>query len=413
MTKNKYQKGRRSFLLGLGGFSALSLVHKHLSSTAQAEEVREYINNLTKQNNKARGETLRQLAAAKGIKYGGFTQRSHTDISNDQKFQRIFTREYEVVVGGFFGVTVGPFGNNNYNFSQTDAFLNFANQNQLDFRGHPLIWNEFNSDWLINKFKASETTNSEIDTIFTNHIKTIAQRHAGKVSSWDVVNEAIRVEDGRSDNLKDTTKSGVRGEKYRTWLNFLGPDYIERAFKIAAEADPNAILTYNDNGLTYSNPFGSSYEEQRRAAILRLLERLKAKGTPVHALGIQSHLEGHRNKEFDAQKFRKFLSDVASMGIKIIISELDVRDNKLPKNIAERDRAVAEAYYQYLSVVLDEPAVTTIISWGLSDRHTWISSFAPRQDGAAVRPLLLDQQYEPKSAWKAVARALKEAPSRL
>ena len=275
-----------------------------------------------------------------------------------------------------------------------------------------MIWNEFNSPWLIEKFKASDTTSSEIDKIFVNHITTIAKRHVGKVSSWDVVNEAIRVEDGRSDNLKDTTKSGVRGEKYPAWLNFLGPEYIERAFKIAAEADPNAILTYNDNGLTYSNPFGSSYEEQRRAAILRLLERLKAKGTPVHALGIQSHLQGHRNKEFDPKKFRKFLSDVASMGLKIIISELDVRDEKLPKNIAKRDRAVADAYYQYLSVVLDEPAVTTIINWGLTDRHTWISSFAPRKDGAPVRPLLLDREYQRKPAWMAVAKALREAPSR-
>ena len=413
MTKNKYSKGRRSFLLGLGGFSALGLAHKHSYSAAQAEEMSVYISDLSKENKRGRGQSLRQLAASKGIKYGGFTQRSSDDILKDKKFDRIFTREYEVVVGGFFGVTVGPFGSNNYNFTQTDAFLNFARKNNLDFRAHPLIWNEFNSPWLVDKFKASGTTNSEIDKIFINHITTLAQRHAGKVSSWDVVNEAIRVEDGRSDNLKDTTKSGVRGEKYPTWLNFLGANYIERAFKIAAKADPNATLTYNDNGLTYSNRFGSSYEEQRRAAVLELLDKLKAKGTPVHALGIQSHLEGHRNKEFDANKFRKFLSDVASMDIEIIISELDVRDNKLPKNIAKRDRAVAEAYYQYLSVVLDEPAVTTVINWGLSDRHTWISGFAPRSDGAAVRPLLLDRQYLRKPAWKAVARALREAPSRL
>ncbi len=413
MAKNKYSKGRRSFLLGLGGFSALSLAHKHLYSAVQAEEINEYISSLSKQNKRGRGQSLRQIAASKGIKYGGFPQRSSDDISSDQKFKRIFTREYEVVVGGFFGVTVGPFDNNSYNFSQTDAFFNFANQNNLAFRGHPLIWNEFNSSWLVDKFKDSGTTNGEIDNIFVNHITTLAQRHAGLVSSWDVFNEAIRVEDGRSDNLKDTTISGVRGEKFPTWLNFLGSDYIERAFKIAAAVDPNAVLTYNDNGLTYSNRFGTSFEEQRREAILNLLSRLKAKNTPVHALGIQSHLEGHRNKEFDANKFRQFLSDVASMGIEIIISELDVRDNKLPKNIVKRDRAVAEAYYEYLSVALDEPAVTTVINWGLSDRYTWLTDFAPRNDGAAVRPLLLDRQYLRKPAWKAVARALKEAPSRL
>ena len=418
MDKNKYSKGRRLFILGLGGCGALSLARRHFSATgSQADKhitaESENWSFDTKKNKRGRGESLRQIAASKGIEYGGFAQRSSSALVNDRKFSRIFTREYEIVVGGFFGVTVGPFGSNNYDFSQTDAFYNFAQDNNLTFRGHPIIWSEFNSPWLVDKFKDSSTTSEEIDQIFVAHVTTLAQQYAGKVRSWDVVNEAIRVEDGRKDNLKNTAKSGVRGEKYPTWLSFLGADYIERAFKIAHESDPNAILTYNDNGLTYSNRFGNSYEEQRREAVLNLLSRLKARNTPVHALGIQSHLEASRNDEFDGKKFRQFLSDVASMGLKIIISELDVRDNNLPRDIAKRDRLVAQAYYEYLSVVLDEPAVTTVISWGLSDRHTWISGFAPRNDGAKVRPLLLDWQYLRKPAWYAVAQALKEAPSRI
>lgn len=410
---NKFNKnGRRSFLLGLGGFSAASLLNKHQISSVQAEESYQYLKDLSKANKRGRGETLRQIASAKGIVYGGFHQRSYNDLSQDEKFQRVFLREYGLIVGGFFGVTVGPFSGNTYDFKKIDPFFNFATENNLIFRGHPLIWNEFNSSWLVEKFKASDTTNAEIDKIFTNHITTLAKHYAGKVHSWDVVNEAINVDDGRADNLKDTTKSGVRGKKYPAWLNYLGADYIERAFRIAAEADPKAILTYNDNGLTYSNPYNSSWEGKRRTAVLKLLERLIAKGTPIHALGIQSHLQGHRNKEFDGKKFRKFLSEVAAMGLKIIISELDVSDNQLPKDINTRDRLVAEAYYQYLSVVLDEPAVTTVISWGLSDRYTWLSNFAPRKDGAAVRPLIFDQQYYRKPAWKAVAKALEEAPKR-
>ena len=412
MTKKRNKNGRRSFLLGLGGFSAISLANRHKSLPVQAQESNQYLNNLTKENKRGRGKSLRQLAASKGLTYGGFTQRAYDELPQDTQFKRTFVQEYGLVVGGFFGVSVGPYQENTYDFKQTDSFLNFATSNNLIFRGTPLIWNEFNSPWLVEKFKASNTTSAEIDQIFTNHILTIAKSHAGKVHSWDVVNEAINVDDGRSDNLKDPTKSGIRGEKYPAWLNFLGGDYVERAFRIAAEADPNAILTYNDNGLVYSNPYGTSWEGKRRTAVLKLLERLKAKGTPIHALGIQSHLQGHRNKEFDGKKFRKFLSDVASMGLKIIISELDVIDDKLPKDIATRDRLVAEAYYQYLSVALDEPAVTTVINWGLCDRYTWLSDFAPRKDGAAVRPLLFDKQYFRKPAWKAVARALKEAPKR-
>jgi endo-1,4-beta-xylanase len=415
MTKKKIQNSRRSFLLGLSGFSATSLIHNHQFSLAQAEDLNQYVNGVIEESKRGRGETLRQIAASKGITYGGFTQRSHTDLPQDLFFQKTFTREYGLVVGGFFGVTVGPFDSNStYNFVQTDVVFDFATQNNLIFRAHPLIWNEFNSPWLVEKFKAGDTTSAEIDKIFINHISTLAKHHVGKVHSWDVVNEAINVDDGRSDNLKDTTKSGVRGEKYNfpTWLNYLGSNYIEQAFRIAAQTDPKAILTYNDNGLTYSNPFGNSWDEQRRAAILKLLERLKAKGTPVHALGIQSHLEGHRNQEFDESKFRKFLSDVASLGLKIIISELDVRDDQLPKDISTRDRLVADTYYQYLSVALDEPAVTTVINWGLCDRYTWLSDFAPRKDGAKVRPLLLSENFRRKPAWKAVVRALNEAPKR-
>ena len=412
MTKKHNRSGRRSFLLGLGGFSAISCANRFKSSSVETRESNQDLSESTPEAKTVRGNSLRQLAASKGIIYGGFTQRDYAELPFDEKFQRTFVREYELVVGGFFGVTVGPFEDNSYDFQQTDSYFNFATENNLVFRGHPLIWNEFNSPWLVEKFKAPDTTNAEIDKIFINHIQTLAQHHAGDVHSWDVVNEAIKVEDGRNDNLKDTTISGVRGDNYPTWLNFLGPDYIERAFRIAAEADPNAILTYNDNGLVYSNPFGNSYEEQRRAALLDLLERELAKGTPIHALGIQSHLQGHRNQEFDRKKFRKFLSDVASMGLEIIISELDVSDEKLPRDIVARDRLVAEAYYQYLSVVLDEPAVKTVINWGLSDRYTWLSDFAPRPDGADVRPLLLDQRYLRKPAWKAVARALNEAPNR-
>ena len=409
MSNKLIKNGRRSFLFGLGGFGAAGLLHRHNNSTAQAQTSNQHLNKRNKAN---KVQTLRQLAAAKGILYGGFPQRSHIDFPQDAKFQRVFLEDFGVIVGGFFGVTVGPFESNSYRFVETEPFFNFAQQENIVFRGHPIIWYQFNSPWLVDKFRSPATTTAEIDQIFINHVTTLADEYKGQVSSWDVVNEPINVEDGQPFGLRDTTISGVHGENYRTWYNFLGADYIERAFRIARETDPNAELVINETALTYSNSFGNSYWEQRRAALLNLLSDLNSKNTPIDAVGIQSHLLGHFNKDFDGNKFRKFLSDIAGMGYKIIISELDVADNELPKNIQARDRLVAEAYYDYLSVVLDEPAVTTIINWGLLDRYTWLSDFAPRTDGANVRPLLRDSQYSKKPAWKAVARALKEAPAR-
>ncbi|MEN9520118.1 MAG: hypothetical protein RLZZ381_2706 [Cyanobacteriota bacterium] len=422
MSIKKTISGRRSVLLGLGSLGGLgiaTLLHKFKSDLISTQQISKYLNNKSNSNKANETESLRQIAASKGILYGGFHQRSSSDFSQDLKFQRIFLEDYGLIVGGFFGVTVGPFGANtqlsgasNYNFSEVDPFFNFAQQNNIAFRGHPMIWNQYNSPWLVEKFKSPNTTNAEIEQIFTNHILTLGKRYVGKVNSWDVVNEVINVEDGRADGLRDTMVSGFQGDKYPTWLKFLGSGYIQRAFVLAHEADPGAKLILNETALEYSNAWGNSYWEKRRSALLTLLTKLKSNGAPINALGIQSHLLARLNKDFDGNKFRKFLSEVASLGLKIVISELDVSDTEVPRSIEVRDRIVAESYYEYLSVVLDEPAVTTVINWGLTDRYTWLSDFAPRKDGAEVRPLLRDRQYNKKQAWKAVARALKEAPSR-
>jgi endo-1,4-beta-xylanase len=405
MSKKRIINGRRSFLLALGSLGGLGI-----ANIVSAQQDSKYLNNKATKDNST--ESLRQIAATKGILYGGFHQRSSNDFLQDLKFQRTFLEDYGLIVGGFFGVTVGPFGVNNYNFSEIDPFINFALQNGLAFRGHPMIWNQFNSPWLVEKFKSPNTTNAEIEQIFINHISTLGKKYAGRVNSWDVVNEVINVEDGRADGLRDTVVSGFNGENYPTWLKFLGPNYIQRAFVLAHEADPGAKLVLNETALEYSNALGNSYWEKRRSALLALLTKLKSNGAPINALGLQSHLLARLNKDFDGNKFRKFLSEVASLGLKIIISELDVSDVELPASIEVRDRIVAESYYEYLSVVLDEPAVTTVVNWGLTDRYTWLSDFAPRKDGAPVRPLLRDRQYNKKPAWEAVARALKEAPVR-
>ena len=160
-------------------------------------------------------------------------------------------------------------------------------------------------------------------------------------------------------------------------------------------------MVYNDHRLEYD----TSEEEARRTAVLKLLEHLKSRGTPIHALGMQAHLRGDETR-FKAKKLRDFMRNVASLGLKIMITEMDVTDQKLPKNIDTRDRIVAGVYEDYLAVVLDEPAVIAVLTWGLSDRYTWLSSYKSRKDRALVRPLLLDAQLKRKLAWNAIARAV-------
>jgi len=185
----------------------------------------------------------------------------------------------------------------------------------------------------------------------------------------------------------------------------LGPRYLDLAFATAAAADADALLCYNEYGLEMA------WSGARRDATLRLLSDLRGRGIPLHVLGIQGHAGGTGWSQFDAAGFAAFLRDVARLGLHIHITELDVKDNSFPANIAARDQAVAGVYRDYLAVALANPAVTAIITWGLSDRYTWIATSAPRTDGLAVRPLPLDSSFARKLAWDAISTAFRGSRS--
>ncbi len=335
-------------------------------------------------------KSLQQRAKAKGIIYGAFPEADNRDFASDLQLQSHFIRECATMTMGTFWFTHRP-SPTAFDFTSSDYFVKFAGANKIQLRGIPLVWHEFLPDWL------TATLNSgNAKQILTDHVETIVRRYAGKIHSWDVVNEAIDVGDKRSDGLRNTP-----------WLKFLGVDYIDLAFRVAAKADPRAKLVYNDFGVEYDEP-GS---DAKREAILILLQRLKSKGTPIYALGIQSHLLGDRDS-FNPAKFREFLKNVANLGLKIMITELDVTDNKLPQDIDRRDRIIAGAYEDYLSIALAQKAVISVTTWGLSDRYTWLARHTPRADKAGVRPLPLDRNYKPKLAWNAIARAFDRAPKR-
>jgi endo-1,4-beta-xylanase len=144
-----------------------------------------------------------------------------------------------------------------------------------------------------------------------------------------------------------------------------------------------------------------------------MLDGLLRDGVPVHALGIQAHLHGDRFAErFDAGAYRAFLSDVASRRLKIVITEMDVLDDGLPAKVAPRDAAIADAYRTYLETALAEPAVTSLVTFGLSDRYTWLQEDYPRNDGAARRPLPFDDSMRPKPALDALTTSLRDADVR-
>jgi len=233
--------------------------------------------------------------------------------------------------------------------------------------------------------------------VMQNHISTVCGHYAGKLHSWDVVNEGIDFSSGRPDGLRNSV-----------WLQLLGPDYIAQAFQMARAADPQALLVYNDFGFEYASPD----QEMRRRAVLALLTKLKSANVPIQALGLQTHLYAGMTAQFKPAVYQAFLKEVSDLGLKIFITEMDVQDGGLPGDTGARDQQIAGIYSQVLTAALANPAVTVVETWGLADKYSWLQKHAPRKDGLEVRTLPLDDSLQPKGVYDAIGAALDGAPSR-
>jgi endo-1,4-beta-xylanase len=250
------------------------------------------------------------------------------------------------------------------------------------------------------KFFEAAADTTQARKLVVDHITYMCKRLAGQVWSWNVVNEALNPREGRP--------GGLRGSPL---VSQLGADFFDIAFHTAREADPKALLVYND----YAMELDTSEHESRRRALLALIDSFKKRNLPIDAIGLQSHMRLDQFR-FEAGIYRRFLKEIAARGVKILITELDVFDVGAPSDIKERDQAVADCYQRVLDVALDETAVTAVVTWGLSDRYTWLTPrYSPkftRPDGLPGRPLPFDEQFAAKAAYGAIAKTMGAAPER-
>ena len=330
---------------------------------------------------------LSDIAARHGVLFGAAIEPDSVD--RDPAFATLLARECaSLTAENHMKWNMLRPGPGRFDFDGADRVLSIARRQAAMVHGHCLVWHEANPAWLIRELK---TDNAQ--ALLEGHIATVVGRYTGLIRSWDVVNEAIERNDRRPDGLRKSL-----------WLNVLGPDYIPLAFEAAHRADPGARLLLSDYGLEYDD---EPWMVEKRGTLLELLAGWKRSGVPIHALGIQGHLIGHRPASF-GPAFRRFLRDVSSLGLGIDITELDVNDQNVHGSAAHRDRMVAQHYRAFLQVALSEPAVRAVTTWGLSDRYTSKSSMSARSDGAGVRPLPFDQSLQPKQAWFAMADAFAE-----
>jgi endo-1,4-beta-xylanase len=258
-----------------------------------------------------------------------------------------------------------------WGFAPADALVKFASDHQMKVKGHCLIWHE----WLparINSNLSADALRQAVE----KHIREEVGHYRGKVYAWDVVNEAV-------DN---------NGELRKTiFLDKLGEGYIAEAFQLAHEADPDALLFYND----YAEWPGAKSDR-----VYELVKKLVADGVPIHGVGMQMHLMAwnHASPEDIAANVRRLVA----LGLKVAITEMDVRisESELPGTLTERLEIQRRIYHDVIAACIREK-VTGITFWGFTDAHSWIDlTFGPDD------PLLFDENYQPKPAYWGVMDAL-------
>jgi endo-1,4-beta-xylanase len=345
----------------------------------------------------AESAELRRLAAQKGLLYG--TTISAAQITHDPAFVALVLRQAALVVPEndmkWQDINQGAPGDDDYRGADTIA--GFAVEGGLALRGHNLLWYFRTPSWFFALPSRAAQERAMVD-----RIRALAGRYRGMIHSWDVVNEPIEPKDGRPDGLRRAV-----------FLEALGPGYLDLAYRTARETDPKARLVVNEYDIELDTP----EQETRRTVLLNLLERMQRAGTPVDAVGIEAHLTAAGGPPFSPKRLRRFLADIAGLGLSVQITELDVTDQYAPSDFAIRDRLVADTYRRFLDAALDELAVKMVVTWGLSDRHSWIvrrqtNQAKWRKDGLPSRPLPFDAELQPTAAFAAMAEAFAHAPSR-
>jgi endo-1,4-beta-xylanase len=285
-------------------------------------------------------------------------------------------------------------------FERFDAMMAYAQAKGLAVRGHNLLWHQ--PKWMPRweeSYDFGARPASEAARLLTTHIQTVLRRYGTRITAYDVVNEAVNNTDG---TLYATALSRAMGGAEPT---------LDLAFHTARAEAPHAQLVYNDY---------MSWEPdnaRHRAGVLKLLEGFKARGVPVDALGVQSHIVTQSTDSTGSVaqlqgEWRRFLDAVTAMGYKLVITELDVRDNNLPADPAARDRAVADYTRGYLDVMFAYPQLADVLVWGMSDRYSWIEGYEPRRDGAKRRPCPYDARFAAKPMRAAILEAFEATRTR-
>ncbi|MGF9696838.1 endo-1,4-beta-xylanase [Paenibacillus sp. MABNR03] len=275
-----------------------------------------------------------------------------------------------------------------YTFEDADVIAAFAREQGMALRGHTLVWHNQTPDWLFEDDKGGLAERDVLLARLQSHIQTVVGRYKDVIYCWDVVNEVI------SDDANDES-AFLRPSK---WLDIAGEDFIAKAFEFAHEADPQALLFYND--YNESNP-------HKRERIYRLVRSLLDQGVPIHGVGLQAHWN-----LFDPSldQMRAAIERYAQLGVQLQLTELDVsmfrfedRRTDLVQPTQDMLELQAERYESIFRLLHEySEHISAVTFWGAADDYTWLDHFPVR--GRKNWPFLFDEAQRPKEAYQRVAQ---------
>ena len=278
---------------------------------------------------------------------------------------------------------------NEWMWRDADSIVAFAQRHNMHMRGHTLLWHNQTPPWIFVNSQGDTVGRDQLLQRLKDHITTLVGRYKGKIYAWDVVNEAVS--DRHDEYLRPSP-----------WLRIIGEDYIAQAFRWAHEADPAALLFYNDY---------NEISPVKREKIFRLVKSLKDAGVPIHGVGLQAHWAVN---EPSREQLEATLQRFSQLGVKMHITELDISVYAKEHDARERKAADADTLFnatkeaQQLEVYRMSfelfrkyrDHISSVTFWNISDRHSWLDNFPVRN--RKDYPLLFDRNLQPKKAYHAV-----------
>jgi endo-1,4-beta-xylanase len=342
----------------------------------------------------AAGTSLGAGASERGLLFG--TSAATWQLA-DRAYERLVREQAAAVLteDDLLWYRIRPTPGAELDFRRADRFVASAQEAGQPVIGAHLVWDEgFGPGWDVTDLGALTPVDAE--ELLLGTVQATVARYRGQVALWSVGNEVVA-------STGEGHDRGLRTDV--PWYGALGPSYVGDAFAVAHEADPHALLMLNEFG--HETDGAGSLAADKRAATLQVLDELLAADSSLGVVGLQAHLAADGFAErFDAAAYTTFLDELADRGVRVLVSELDVLDDGLPSDRGSRERGVAEVYRRYLDTVLDHEVLAGVLTFGLSDRYTWLQEEQPRTDGRPRTALPFDRELRPTAVLDAVRTTL-------